>query len=514
MSDGDIFKGMARVFEEQITAAITHQDMPDVVDWIESEFIVPETRKDPVLRGHLRLEPYHKDTLREIFTKDEEGKFRYDIIVWSDIKKSLKSTIAAGVNLYGARHTEYGEFYIIANDLKQANSRVAEYIRRAIMLNPKLREVFKSVGYKTSSPNGSYIESIPIDPSGEAGSNANMITFSELWGSLEDAKREMWGEMTLSPTKQGESFRWVETYAGFVKESKLLYSLYELGVKQGELLWPDRLYSVTEGEPRPLELYVNREARMLCMWNTLPRCPWQTQRYYQSEEKTQTPGKFRQIHKNEWVTSEETFVPMEWWWACQRSEAEWPENQTGENAPKWDPKRQAMIIAMDAASTNDNFGLVMGCRHPVISTDLLVMLAQKWAPVNGKIDFQGTDEKPGPEKVLRRLISEYNVIMVTFDPHQLHDMYMRLKGEGLAWFKPFNQGEKRLLADSQLRGLIRDRRIWHRGEVDLTEHIHNANAKIDDEDSKVRMVKRTEELKIDLAVALSMDAFELLRLNL
>ena len=176
---------------------------------------------------------------------------------------------------------------MVANDLKQADSRVAKYIRRSIILNPrtnpKNNRDYRLHGYTITLPNGSVIEAIPIDPSGEAGSNADQITWSELWGANDKAKANMWAEMTLSPTKEGQSFRWVESYAGFAEEAELLYSLYELGVKQGEQLWPDRLYDVTGGSPAPLELYVNRSARMLCLWNTLPRNPWQTKRYYESE---------------------------------------------------------------------------------------------------------------------------------------------------------------------------------------------------------------------------------------
>src|SRR3990172_3737666 len=235
---------------------------PDVVDWIEKEFYIPETRNDPILRGRMVLQPYQKDVLHEALSKDENGLYKYSIIVWSDIKKSAKSTIAAAVNLWGT-------------------------------------------------------------------------AFSELWGANQIAQWRMWGEMTLSPTKHGRSFRWVESYAGFTEESELLYSLYEMGVKQGELLWPDRLYDVTESEPAPLELYVNREARMLCLWNTKPRCPWQTKEYYASEAHSLTPGDFNRMHRNQWVSSSETFVPMEWWYACKRE---------GGDYPKIDTTRQPMVI--------------------------------------------------------------------------------------------------------------------------------------------------------------------------
>jgi hypothetical protein len=330
---------------------------------------------------------------------------------------------------------------------------------------------------------------------------------SELWGAHEEDKNKMWSEMTIPPGKHGHAFRWIESYAGFSEESDLLYSLYELGVKQGELLWPDRVYNVTESSPTPLELYVNRAAGMLCLWNTQPRCPWQTRAYYSSEEQILPTNQFARIHRNQWVSSTQTFVPMEWVHACYRKPEEWP---------AVDNSRQAMVIAMDAATSNDNFAIYMGCRHPQRPDEILTIFAQKWAPApgTGKIDFQGTDERPGPEKVLRRLINNYNVVQVCFDSYQLFDLCNRLKKEGLAWFKAFNQGADRLVADSQLRDLLRDRRFWHRGEPDLIEHFGNANAKLDDQDSKVRLVKRTDRMKIDLAVAASMASHTLLYLNL
>src|SRR3990170_6460465 len=141
----------------------------DLVRWIKKEFLIPETKNDLKLQGRLDLQPYQEDTLREALSRDRHGKFKYSIIVWSDIKKSIKSTIAASVNLARAWHTEWGEYYVIANDLKQADSRVAKYIRRAIELNPKLRRIAKTVGYTTKLPSSSFIEAIPIDPTGEAG---------------------------------------------------------------------------------------------------------------------------------------------------------------------------------------------------------------------------------------------------------------------------------------------------------------------------------------------------------
>jgi phage terminase large subunit-like protein len=496
---------VSRKISQDLTEAAERSSIPSPVQWIEKNFLIPETRRDPDLRGRMILQPYQQDALNEALAMDGNGNFKYSLIVWSDIKKSAKSSIAAAVNLYRAEFTEWGEFYIIANDLKQADSRVANYIRRAIQLNPKMQKRYKVQGYRITTPSGSYLEAIPIDPSGEAGSNADQLTWSELWGSNEGAKQNMWAEMTLSPTKHGRSFRWVESYAGFADESELLYSLYDSGVKQGRMLWPGRKYAVIGGVPTELELYVNESARMLCLWNTQPRCPWQTPEYYASEAKVLTPNQFNRIHRNQWTSSSDTFVPMEWWEACRHDPAEWPKI----------PKNHAHIVALDAGVSNDSFGLWMGCRHPEQKDTVLVQYAQRWVPpLHGKIDFQGTPEHPGPELVLKRLLKEYNVIQVAYDEFQLHDLSTRLKREQLAWFRAFPQGGDRLVADSQMRDLIRERRIWHRGESDLTDHVQNADAQEDKEDRKLRLVKRAEKLKIDLAVCQSMGSHELLRLNL
>ena len=182
--------------------------------------------------------------------------------------------------------------------------------------------------------------------------------------------------------------------------------------------------------------------------------------------------------------------------------------------------REPLVLALDAATSSDSFGMVGVTRHPARHEDVAVRFIQEWKPRGGQIDFQGTDDNPGPERVLRRLISGYNVVVVTYDPYQLHDMMTRVRNEGLAWCEEFPQGpgsEKRpgrLISDKQLLDLIVGRRITHDGNAALRQHLDNADRKPDPETRKLRIVKREAALKIDLAVCVSMAATECLRLNL
>lgn len=171
-----------------------------------------------------------------------------------------------------------------------------------------------------------------------------------------------------------------------------------------------------------------------------------------------------------------------------------------------------MVIALDAAVSGDCFGLVMVSRDPEVGEipKIAVRVVRKWdPPPGGSIDFAG------PEAVIRELCGQYNVVQVAYDPYQLHDLSTRLLHEGVAWFRPFHQGEERLIADKGLYDLIVHRRIRHDGNLDLREHLTNANAKqAANEDTRLRLVKKSDSRKIDLAVCLSMASAECLRLSL
>jgi phage terminase large subunit-like protein len=108
----------------------------------------------------------------------------------------------------------------------------------------------------------------------------------------------------------------------------------------------------------------------------------------------------------------------------------------------------------------------------------------------------------------------YNVIAVVYDPTELHDMATRLYRAGVAWFKEFSQGIQRNESDRQLLEMIQQRRVTHDGDPVLRDHIRNADRKTDESGHRLRIVKRVDALKVDLAVGLSMAAYEAMRLNL
>jgi len=432
--------------------------------------------------------------LREAFRRNQDGSYVYNTILWSWPKKSAKSTVVAAVADLVAATRPHSSVKLVANDLKQADSRVGLYLREGLRANKERLPTVRIKNYQIEYLNRSRIEMVPIDPNGEAGGNDDLIVYSELWGWKSPAHIKMWDEMTLSPTKYGNSQRWIDTYAGMKGESPILENLYKLGIPpNARQIWPD------------LEVYANDEARLLCVWVTRPMLPWQLsadgQAYYAEQRRTITPDGYRRMHGNEWVSSTAQFVPDAWLEKCQHPV---------------DPMRpkQELILALDAGVTSDTFGMVAVTRRFDKAQErelTTVRYARKWTPPpGGKLDFAE------PEKELVRLCMTYNVSRVVYDPYQLHDMMTRFGRRLIADVAEFPQAGRRYEADKHLYDLIREEALEFDprvpGMTDLAEHIGNANR--EEVGEKMHLIKRTPDDKIDLCVALSMAAHEAKAMNL
>jgi hypothetical protein len=85
----------------------------------------------------------------------------------------------------------------------------------------------------------------------------------------------------------------------------------------------------------------------MALWNTRPQLPWQTPAYYAQEEAALTPDEFRRLHRNEWATASNPFVPYEWWETCMGDV----------------PTSPTVTVAMDASVSGDDFGMVAVSVH-------------------------------------------------------------------------------------------------------------------------------------------------------
>lgn len=207
--------------------------------------------------------------------------------------------------------------------------------------------------------------------------------------------------------------------------------------------------------------------------------------------------------------------------------------------PPYNPgDRQPAVLALDAGVRKDLFGAVLATRHPQRNGDPAVRLCAAWGPdpVTGVVPFDEAERwirftcrggcPAGHPKSLPLPDCEYcardqwnvagrNVLIIVYDEHQLADMAQRLARDRIAIIERFDQGRRRLVADSQLYEVAMSGRLAHNGDQSLRTHVGNARAKLQaDEDSRMRIVKSAENRKVDLAVAASMAVNKILELRI
>jgi hypothetical protein len=150
---------------------------------------------------------------------------------------------------------------------------------------------------------GATITAIPHDYAGAAGGNPAISCFDELWAYTSERSRRLWDEMVPPPTRK-IACRLTVTYAGFEGESALLEELYKRGLNQ-PLIGSD--------------LYAGDG--LLMFWLHTPIAPWQTPEWIEQMRGQLRPNAFLRMIENRFVTTESTFVDLEWWDRCVDPEA-------------------------------------------------------------------------------------------------------------------------------------------------------------------------------------------------
>lgn len=455
-------------------------ELPDINDWLQEYYFIPETRRP------IRLEWHQRDILSAFTERLDNGRFRWTTLLYSTIKKSGKTAINGGYCQWAAENWGmYQEVYTTGNKLDQAQGRAFAKVEMSLKLSRRGSENKRAdVPWYIQrtrllhKPTESFIEPIPIADAGEAGANQSLTSWTELWGYLLEHARRFYEEMQPVPTR-ALSQRFIDTYAGYKNESELLWEIWDLAMS-GEKLHPD------------LPLYGVADAGLIAYIDTgeaARRMPWQKgvegRKYYLNAEKSERPHNYNRLHRNEWVDSVNALVEMPIWDALAY-------------APEQKPKPSWVVIGIDASRTNDCTAMVVACRQGELTYLLETWV---WTPSSShEMDYQKT-VVPAIEHVMGR----YQVAKVVYDPWQLADTMMQMaKQYRRVPFAEFKQDGARLEADTAFVAKINQGLIRHDGDETLRAHIQNSDGKDNGDKDAVRIVKREEKKKIDAAVAASM----------
>jgi phage terminase large subunit-like protein len=436
---------------------------------------IEECLRDPETGLPFRLYPAQREFVRRAFTLTGPGKLRYPELLFGSPKKSGKTCTAALCAIYTAVVIggPFAEVYVLANDFEQSASRVFQACARIIDASPLLKGSAKITNDKITFPaTGSFIQACASDYAGFAGANPSLSIFDELWGYVHESSQRLFDEAVPSPARK-VSGRLTVSYAGFEGESQLLERLHRRGMA-GELAAPD-LYA---------------QPGMLMHWGHDYRgVPWVDDAWLSQMRDQLRPNQYLRMIENQWVTSESTFIEMDWWDACVDLAAH----------PLLVDRDLDVWVGVDASVKRDSTAIV-ACSWDEENKRVRLIWHRVFQPSpTAPLDFENTIERS-----LLELRERFHLLEVRFDPYQLVSVAQRLSSQGLPMVE-FAQSVPNLTeASSNLYELIKGRNLLLYADDAMRLAISRAVAV---ETSRGwRIAKEKQSHKIDVIVALAQAA--------
>jgi len=474
--------------------------MISFVDWLETHpFFITEgwdfekERMSGV--GQLKLFPHQKEILKYCLTIDpSKDRFPYTTALFSCPKKSGKTTIAAAVMAwYADAGPDHSEIYSMANTREQARARA--YTDLCYHIGQAGGVAFKD---RIDFSNGSFVQALPKEYRNIAGARPAVTVFDELWGYSNEDDFRIWTEMTPPPTVRFP-LRFIVTYAGFYGESKLLYDIYERCVLKG--IEVPELAHIQDDRGDPV-CFTDKDRTTFVYWDTISRMPWQTPEYY-NEQFANLPGnEFLRVHRNQWVTSREEFIPITMWDQAVENGKNY--NLTGPltllaNHPA---RTYPISVAVDAGIKHDCTAVV-GCYYDPVRGRVGVAFHKIWQPTkDDPIDLETT-----VEQYVLELNRHFRIVSVVYDPTQLHRSMTTLKREGLPTIE-FSQHQKMIAATEHLYELFKSNALEAYPSDEIRDHIKYAMVE-NKGGGHIKLVRgKNIRYKIDAAVTLAMAAYD------
>jgi phage terminase large subunit-like protein len=451
--------------------------------------------------GIMELFPHQEKILGSALKFNEEGLLDFETVIYSCPKKSGKTAIAASVGCWYAEEGRPGtEIYVIANTQEQGAGLVFRdiiyHFKHKQETDPLGKKYCKIHEFRIDFPNGTFIQVLAQSFKSVAGSRHALTLWDELWGYTSEFDRRVWDEMVPIPTVQN-SLRFITTYAGFENESDLLWEMFIRGIGEDE---GSEHESKGQGTKIPdlEDLPVWSNGRMFTYWDHEPRMPWQTEKYLDEQRASERPAAFMRLHMNHWVTSHEEFIPVSWWERATKS-YENPATLWIDHPFRYWP----ITIAVDAGIRRDSTAIV-GVGYDAHRGKVGIVFHWVWSPqTDDPIDLEETVEKE-----LRKIVRQFNVASIVYDPTHLITIMNRLKREGLPT-RMYEQTLPNMTAASQLLyDLFKNNNLEAYPDDTLKRQIQMAVAETTSRGFRIVKTKMSKRHHIDAAIALAMACYE------
>ena len=416
---------------------------------------------------------WQRELLDSLYERRPDGRLRYKRSLVGLARKNGKSLLGSLIGLYGLIEGEPGaEVYSAAGDRQQARIVFGE-ARRQVLESPALNGICKVYRDVIEVPaTGAIYRVLASDSKLVQGLAPSTVVCDELHVVHED----LWDALTLGSGARRDPMVVAITTAGYDLDT-ICGRLYQYGkrVAAGEIT--DESFGFHWWEaPEGLKV-TDREAWAAANPNLDLGLLDEEDLLVASKQTAEVA--FRRYRLNQWVRSQESWLPSGAFEACAN-----PAVQLVDGEP--------VFVGIDMALKHDSVAVVV-CQPQEAG---LVVRARVWLPAGDFVDVSSVEQH------LRDLHKRFEVLEFAYDPAYMQRSAEVLADDGLPMVE-FPQSSARMVpACGALYEMIVSGRVVHDNDPIMVDQILSATPRSGE--NGWRLSKGKSKRKIDAAIAMAM----------
>lgn len=450
-------------------------DGDELIEFAEAHF--------QVLKGFkaglpLEFTDWQKWLMRGLLERnDTTMRLRYRRALVGLPRKNGKSLMMSALGVYSMIAGEAGgEIYAVANDRQQARI-IFNEAKQQIQNSPLLNSEAKIYRDAIEMPRfGSVFRVLSSEVKGLAGLNPSVSLIDEIWGQ---SNSDLLDQMQLGSGNRIEPISISITTAGYDLDSPA-GQMYQYGkqVAAGEVA--DESFGFYWWEaPADCDLK-DRKARLIANPNLAEGLL--SHEDFDAAVKQSSETSVRRWRLNQWVRSQESWLPEGAWAQCVA-----PEIQLDPDLPVW--------VGIDMALKRDTIGICIA--QP--QGERCVVRAKIWNPEIDGIDIAGV------EAHLREIHNTYEVREFVYDPAFFERSAEALSDEGMN-LVTFPQSASRMIpACGNAYEMIVAKKIAHDGSPTFTDQVLSAAQRMSDKGWTLSKGKSRRKIDSCIAMVMALD---------
>lgn len=428
----------------------------------------------------IRLLPWQKRLLRDLFEVRPDGRRRYRQALVGLPRKNGKSSLGSGLALFGLFDEVGADVFSCAGDKDQARivfGEAKKCVEASPLLSAKLKTYRDAIEYPARS---SVYRVLSAEAYTKEGLNPSLVVFDELHVQPND---ELWNTMNLGSGTREQPLVLAITTAGVKTDvtgaDSVCYRLWQYGqqVESGEEDDPSfffRWWGAPPGadheDPRVWRRANPALGKFLFVED------------FEATVRRTPENEFRTKRLNQWVSASQAWLPSGTWARCA-------------DLNRDIAKGTEVVLGFDGSFNNDSTALVV-----CTVADPHVAVVEAWErPAGAAHDWQVPIVDV--EAAIRAACRRWTVREIACDPFRWARTYQILDSERLPIVE-FPQSPGRMVpATQRFYEAVLNQTMTHSGDLQLARHVENCVLKIDARGSRLAKETRASSRKIDLAVA-------------